>query len=408
MVIKDESFFEYDATIARLITAVNLHNRTIKIENKSTLLETIALVRSLLRFFYENSVTLDSADINFLNKKFDLIDLKLKEARFNPQAAKEKLGFYFPEAVYQSLIDNFVDLQNFFLSEKTSSDTHKINNEVKELMIGLNSLKIQLSEEVKKLENLERESNEIRKMSNEIYAGFSISQKNIDDFLLSNEKRVQSIFTDFKNRQNEELKKVGNFYESIIKSYEKNLYETTNEYKSTSENVIHELNTSLIQAKSIVNAVSDTSITGSYRLSSEAHRKTANVIRIIAIFFMGIMSTILFRTLYFFSQDSLEWHFALIRILATAVLIYPLTYLIQESNKHRNLQNMYRKIELELATLNPFIEFFDDSKKQEIREKLIEKYFSGNSGYFETNNKSTKIAYKELKKLLKILLSKEK
>ena len=36
-------------------------------------------------------------------------------------------------------------------------------------------------------------------------------------------------------------------------------------------------------------------------------------------------------------------------------------------------------MELDLAASNPFIELFDEKKKQEIKEKLVEKYFGNNA-----------------------------
>ncbi|GIV44043.1 MAG: hypothetical protein KatS3mg035_1166 [Bacteroidia bacterium] len=79
-----------------------------------------------------------------------------------------------------------------------------------------------------------------------------------------------------------------------------------------------------------------------------------------------------------------EWHISLLRILSTALFIYPAQYAANQSSKHREQEIFNKKMELDLAAINPFIELFDEKKKQEIKEKLVEKYFNNNL----TNNKS--------------------
>jgi len=75
------------------------------------------------------------------------------------------------------------------------------------------------------------------------------------------------------------------------------------------------------------------------------------------------------------SSDGFDWVKSAIRLVAAAALSYPATYAARESSKHRNLETLNRNAELELASINPFIENLSDDKKQLIKEKLAEKYF---------------------------------
>ena len=59
----------------------------------------------------------------------------------------------------------------------------------------------------------------------------------------------------------------------------------------------------------------------------------------------------------------------------TQKLVYPATYAARESTKHRNLAHQRETAAVELVSIEPFIELLDDAKKQEIKEKLTEKYF---------------------------------
>ena len=93
---------------------------------------------------------------------------------------------------------------------------------------------------------------------------------------------------------------------------------------------------------------------------------------------MLALSGLLIYTIWDISGDTFDWTKSLVRILAAAALSYPATYAARESSKHRKLENLNRKAELELAAINPFIELLPEQKKQEIKEKLVEKYFGNN------------------------------
>ncbi|MBK8853218.1 MAG: hypothetical protein IPN10_03705 [Saprospiraceae bacterium] len=86
-----------------------------------------------------------------------------------------------------------------------------------------------------------------------------------------------------------------------------------------------------------------------------------------------------------------DWVKSVLRIIAAAVLSYPATYASRESAKHRKLENFNRKLELELSSIDAFIELLPDEKKQVIKEKLAEKYFGSTIESFEdTDLKSDK------------------
>ena len=80
------------------------------------------------------------------------------------------------------------------------------------------------------------------------------------------------------------------------------------------------------------------------------------------------------------------WTKSIIRIVAAAALSYPATYAANESSKHRKQENYNRKIELELASINPFIEILAETKKQEIKEKLVEKYFGNINNIYDSKS----------------------
>lgn len=119
-------------------------------------------------------------------------------------------------------------------------------------------------------------------------------------------------------------------------------------------------------------------VTGNYQNIANSHKSNADFWRIMAIIFMTVFSGLLVWTIIDLSSAGFDWVKSTIRLVAAAALSYPATYAARESSKHRKLETQNRNAELELASINPFIENLSDDKKQIIKEKLAEKYFGNN------------------------------
>jgi hypothetical protein len=83
-------------------------------------------------------------------------------------------------------------------------------------------------------------------------------------------------------------------------------------------------------------------------------------------------------------------------------LTYPAIYASRESNKHRILETQNRNLELELASIGPFIELLPEDKKQAIKEDLVKKYFGNQIS--TTDPKDEDISINGLEKILKTIL----
>ncbi|MEO9477082.1 MAG: hypothetical protein ABJG41_16170 [Cyclobacteriaceae bacterium] len=172
-----------------------------------------------------------------------------------------------------------------------------------------------------------------------------------------------------------------------------------------SDQIIKDLNTKLEEANKIVGVVSDRAVTGNYQNIANSHKTTADIFRIIAILLMIGLSSILIYTIWDISGDSFDWTKSLIRILAAAALSYPATYAARESSKHRKLEIQNRKAELELTAIGPFIELLPEEKKQQIKEKLVDKYFGGNSIVDPSDDgKQEDVSISSLERIMKSIL----
>jgi hypothetical protein len=241
----------------------------------------------------------------------------------------------------------------------------------------------------KKYDSLEKEKTNLEKEITEFKTDLDNKEKEIQrlfKLLSDKEAQIQNLnstfqteFNNIKSQQNQGFKSDKKVFRTEIDSakeiFRKEIDDLKEGINTDTSDLVIELNSKLEEAKKLVNIIGNVGVTGNYLIIANEHKSSANFWRGIAILFMTIFSILLVWTIIDLSADGFDWTKSLIRIVAAAALSYPATYAARESSKHRRLETLNRNSELELASINPFIENLDDSKKQAIKEKLVEKYF---------------------------------
>lgn len=159
--------------------------------------------------------------------------------------------------------------------------------------------------------------------------------------------------------------------DTFKKAYENQKVYFDGEAKST----VEKLEQKLAEANKIVNIVGNVGVTGNYQKIANQHKSSADLFRCVALLFMILMSGLLIYSIIELGNTDFNLYKSLVRILAAAVLTYPAVYTARESSRHRNLETQNRNLELELASIGPFIELLPEDKKQSIKEGLVNKYF---------------------------------
>lgn len=185
-------------------------------------------------------------------------------------------------------------------------------------------------------------------------------------------------------------------------SYRNEIEQLKNEVDTNASELVKNLKEKLNEAEKIVNVIGNVGVTGNYQIIANEHKENANFWRWVAISFMAVFSGLLVWTLIDLSANNFDWTKSLIRLLAAAALSYPATYAAKESSKHRKLETLNRTAELELASVDTFIEMLDTTKKQAIKEKLVDKYFGNDkSGILDTGSKSDEFSTNKLERIIK-------
>jgi hypothetical protein len=272
-----------------------------------------------------------------------------------------------------------------------------------------------------KYDQLETENKELKKQFDALSKKLEETDKaleNVNTTLKQKELKIQNLNKSFQTNfetiktsatQNyeQDRKTFRAEFEKSKKALAKEVEDLKSEINTGTGQIIKDLEAKLEEAKKIVGVVSDKAVTGNYQKVANSHKTTADVFRVIAIILMICLSGILIYTIWDISGENFDWTKSLIRILAAAALSYPATYAARESSKHRKLEVLNRKAELELTAINPFIELLPETQKQTIKEKLVEKYF-GNSGNLMNDlddKKEEDVSLSSIERIMKMLLT---
>jgi hypothetical protein len=212
-----------------------------------------------------------------------------------------------------------------------------------------------------------------------------------------------------KKRFNADIEADRKLYKEQFEAEKENNKKTFEEQKSEFENqsitIINNLNSKLAEANKIVNIVGNVGVTGNYQNIANENKKTADFFRWVALGFMIAMSGLLIWSIIEISRNGeFNLYKSLVRILAAAVLTYPAVYAARESAKHRKLETQNRNLELELASIGPFIELLPEDKKQKIKEELVNKYFGNHNSVPDTKEDEEDVSVNALERIFKAVL----
>ncbi len=270
-----------------------------------------------------------------------------------------------------------------------------------------------LKEELKKIQNdIVSKQNEITRISNllttktteinNITSNFQTSFNNIQT------TANQNIENDRKAFRNEITADRNIFRNEITNDralFRKEIDDKITNIETDTTKTVEHINTKLDEAKKLVNVIGNVGVTGNYQNIANQHKTSANFWRILAILFMSVLSGLLIFAIWDVSSANYDWIKSLIRVIAAAALSYPATYAARESSKHRKLETVNRKLELELASLTPFIEMLPEDEKRKIKAKLADRYFGNHFDLDEERDyKNEELSLGGFEKILKAVM----
>jgi len=237
-------------------------------------------------------------------------------------------------------------------------------------------------------------------------------KKRIDDSI----SQFQAQFSDAENNRRkehstileEERKKFAQVFsdlEAMEKKEETGLKEgfanLLDELKTKAGNELSEMENSKEKAKNLLRIVTNIGVTGDFAKTAEQERKSADRLRIMAFLGLVILLVLVCWFVYATVGEKFSWEMLLIRIpLVIAPLLF-FAYSAKESEKHRRRETRNRKLQLELASIDPFLESLPEERRVSLKEELAKRLFAQK---IEVSYGKNKISSRELIGLVEQIL----
>jgi ElaB/YqjD/DUF883 family membrane-anchored ribosome-binding protein len=269
----------------------------------------------------------------------------------------------YPFLLLSQPLESSEDYKELIQSYSTTADTQiaTIKKAKDTLKNDFESLKTNFVAQQKELDQAKEELSKLRSENSSI-----TTQQN--EVFISSQQQRDSEFKNIKNDIQENL-------DAVISTKEEEFEEKLNSFQKSADDKVSEIEAMLEKAKQTFQNLGVVVQTGKYQEFADKEARAAFWLRIGAIVSLAVMFVGTLWVIFKAEQDQLSWNLFLLRFLTVASLSILGYYFARESTRHRKKEHQYRRIQLELTSLTPYLEFFDEAKKKEIKEKLVEKYF---------------------------------
>ena len=144
---------------------------------------------------------------------------------------------------------------------------------------------------------------------------------------------------------------------TLIKDEKQRLNELQVDLNEKGDGIISEMEAKRDAAALVLNVSTNLAVSGSYGKYAWQEKITAEVFRVVALCFMIFLVYSAYRLMEIaLHVDSLDWKLLSLRFVTTFTLAIPAYYAVHESSKHRAIEHKYRKMQLELAAVDPYLE----------------------------------------------------
>jgi hypothetical protein len=242
-------------------------------------------------------------------------------------------------------------------------------DELKQSVESLASILKQRSEQANTLlDTLRKEFDESEASRQKQFSSKEEERINISDDLLSEKQKEWDEIV--KNKQSE--------YEGLYETIKNKLNNLETEFKNDTKAILDEMAERKNEAERVVGAITDTGMVGGYQRVANSEKRSALFWRTVAFLSLCLLvgfAVVLFKvTLSKDFEVTASLTFTRVFVaLAVAVLA---GYAARQADKHERVQRHHRKMELELASIAPYLHEFPDDEVRKIKTDLAMRMFA--------------------------------
>lgn len=291
---------------------------------------------------------------------------------------------YMPFKNVERNIINLTEISKKEIEEKRKAilnETQYISSKMDELNKTIKEQSLSIDRQKKRLDNaisqFQKQFSEAEHRRGESFEKILTNQRDrLDDIRARLEEEVDSFISNKKDDVSQEvdtmLADASNKFTEVKSRIETALVE----YQEEGLKAVEDIWKKQEEAKKILGVIGNIGFAGNYSIAAREEKKIADILRGIALVLMLTGVGFIVWLAIHLAEDGLNWNYVLARIGAAVVLFVPAFYVAKQSSWHRRNELRNRKMELELASIGPFLELLPDEKKVEIKANLTEKLFA--------------------------------
>lgn len=172
----------------------------------------------------------------------------------------------------------------------------------------------------------------------------------------------------------QQLKTNEESFEQQIEVNKESIGTLIEELKTKFQTEFDQIKTMNKEAEKIIGLISMKGLAQGYQKIANDEGKKAlfwnigSIASMIAVITFGIIFLLMHEGVF-------DWTTLISRMILTGIGLTLFTYCAKQATNHRDEERRNRKIELELASLDPYLKDFDADKQKQVKETLVNKYF---------------------------------
>jgi len=202
-------------------------------------------------------------------------------------------------------------------------------------------------------------------------------QKQFSETEAARRKQIEATEQGFKVQFDQFMEKIKTDIKTLVDEQKKEMSDMSTKLNDNGNQIISEMESKKDAAAKVLNVSTNVAVSGGYGKYAAQEKIAAEALRVIALFCMGALIIGAYKTIEVaLHVTAIDWKLLAIRAITTFTLAIPAFYAVRESNKHRITEHRYRKMQLELAAIDPYLELLEKDKREQIKVMLSERFFA--------------------------------
>jgi len=165
-------------------------------------------------------------------------------------------------------------------------------------------------------------------------------------------------------------------FEKLTNTTQESLEELSIQLDEKSKDVLERMYAYEKKAKNVMGTIGTTGLTAGFKQVADQERKAANVWRLVAVAgILGVIGVAVW-TIASTQGSGPDWYGFARKVFLTAAVGWLAGYSIKEAAGHRGRERRNRRLELELASLDPYLANLEAETQQKIKDDLVRRWFA--------------------------------